>query len=248
VKYGLKSARSKDLNKGFKYFKTVSMRLEKIKGINPNVMVVKQAMPGNAFDVDQPLSNAQAAEFVKAGFKACVRYFPLNASDVAGCLTSLELQALLSAGLAVMVVQHVDAFPWSPTASLGTSHGSYAVSYAKAIGYPIGGPIYCDMESPATSATAADCLAYINAWVKEVETAGFESGLYCGWGLPLTPMQLFDISLVTLYWRAYNGPEVAIRGYSMIQHTEQSLNGIPYDPNTIQADDLGDLPIWVANS
>jgi hypothetical protein len=210
-------------------------------------MVVKLSFAGaQGFDINRPLSGGEYVALKSSGMDFAFRYVPLNAADAAGHITNAELNAILAAGLAVLLVQNVDSPPWSPTAELGTSHGSYAVSYAKAIEYPAGGPIYCDMESPAKSATPADCLAYINAWVKEVQDGGFEPCLYCGWGLPLTSTQLFDIPVVKRYWRAYNGPEVATRGYSMIQHTQKTLNGVTYDPNTIQVDELGDLPIWVS--
>ena len=211
-------------------------------------MVVKAAIAGaSGFDYNAPISGGQAAELKSAGMDFAIRYVPLNAADKAGHITGLELQVLLTANLAVILVQNVDAPPWSPTAALGTSHGAYAASYAKAIGYPTGGPIYCDLESPATTATAEDCIAYVNAWVNEVQAAGFEPGLYCGWGLPLTPKQLFDIPIIKLYWRAYNGPEVATRGYSIVQHTQKTIAGLEVDPDTIQVDELGDLPVWVTN-
>jgi hypothetical protein len=208
-------------------------------------MECKTAVAGKYFDVDQPLSGAQAAEFVLAGFAGVIRYFPLNSSDVPGCLTGFELQLLLSAGLAVSAVQHVDSFPWSPTAALGMAHGQYCAAYGKAIGYPVGAAIYCDMEVPATTATAEDCIAYINAWVDEVVAAGYLPGLYCGWGLPLSPKQLFDIPIIKNYWSSYNGPDVATRGYQIVQKTAEVLNGISFDPNVVSADLKGDLPIFV---
>jgi|ERR1700690_72267 len=212
-------------------------------------MEPKTAVAGKYFDCNQPLSGAQAAEFVSAGYAGCLRYFPLNSSDVHGCLTALELQILLSAGLAVAAVQHVDSPPWLPTASLGTSHGSYAAAYAKAIGYPPGGPIYCDMESPATTATAEDCIAYINAWVSEVQAAAYVPSLYIGWGVPMTPKQIYDLPVIESYWAAYNYTDgVATRGVQIQQHTAKVLNGINYDPNTVAPDLKGDLPIFVFQS
>jgi hypothetical protein len=212
-------------------------------------MVVKSAIAGKYFDVDSELSGAEAAAFVAAGFAGCIRYFPLNSLDVPGCLTSLELQILLSAGLSVAAVQHVDSFPWTPTAALGTSHGNYAAAYAKAIGYPSGAAIYCDMESPATTATAEDCIAYLNAWVSEVQAAGYVPSLYIGWGVPMTPKQIYDLPVIESYWAAYNYTDgVATRGVQIQQHTAKVLNGINYDPNTVAPDLLGDLPIFVFSS
>jgi hypothetical protein len=209
-------------------------------------MVVKPAIAGMlAFDVDQPLSGPQAAEFVLAGYSGCIRYFPLNSSDVPGCLTALELQVLISAGLAVAGVQHVDSPPWSPTAALGSAHGQYAVAHAKTIGYPAGGPIYCDLEEVAAGTTAQQVIDYCTNWYNEITNAGFFAGLYCGWNIVLTAKQLYDLPYKS-YWKSYNYDNgVATRGFQLIQKTQQTIHGILYDPDIAQTDELGDLPIFV---
>lgn len=209
-------------------------------------MIVKAAIAGaKFFDVDQPLSGEQASEFVLAGYAGCIRYFPLNEGNVPGCLTALELQVLISAGLAIAGVQHVDSPPWTPTAALGTSHGSYVGAYGKAIGYPAGAPIYCDIESVATGTPAQDVIDYFTKWASEVAAAGYVAGLYVGWEPGMSPQQIYDLPTKS-YWRAYNYDDgVPIRGYQIVQHVQKTLIGITYDPNTIQTDELGDLPIFV---
>jgi Domain of unknown function (DUF1906) len=249
VKYGLKSVRSTDLNKGFEYFKTVSMRLEKIKGINPNVMTVKQAIPGEGCDVNQQLSGAQAAELVKAGMSFVIRYLPRTAALVAGNLTAAEMAAILGSGLNLMAVQHCPEPGWSPSTALGDQYGTFAGQYAKSIGYPAGAPIYLDLETPATTGTAQDaqdCINYVAAWFSAVEGAGYFAGLYIGYGVPLTPRQLYDLP-VKSYWSAYNYNDgVATRGLQIVQHVQKTIAGLLVDPDTIQADELGDLPIWLS--
>jgi hypothetical protein len=212
-------------------------------------MVVKAAIAGSkVFDVDQPLSGAQASEFVLAGYVGCIRYFPLNSSNVPGCLTALELQVLLTAGLAVAAVQHVDSPPWYPTAALGTSHGQYMAAYGKAIGYPTGSPMYCDIESVATGTAAKDVIDYFTNWASEVTAAGYVAGLYVGWEPGMSPQQIYDLPTKS-YWRAYNYDDgVPVRGFQIVQHTEKTLGGVTFDPNTVQVDELGDLPIFVFGS
>jgi hypothetical protein len=211
-------------------------------------MVVKQATPGQYFDVDTPLSGAQAAEFVKAGMLGCIRYFPLNASNVPGCLTALELPILLSSGLAVAAVQHVDSSPWTPTEALGAAHGAYAGAYAKAIGYAAVGAIFCDLEEVAAGTTAQQVIDYCTAWFEQVTTAGFSAGLYVGWNVALSDSQLYDLP-VKSYWSSYNCDQsIPTRGWQIRQHTQKTLNGITYDPNTVQKDELGDLPMFLLQS
>jgi hypothetical protein len=147
-----------------------------------------------------------------------------------------------------MLVQNVDAPPWSPTAALGTSHGAYAASYAQAIGYPLGGPIYCDLEEVAAGTTAQAVIDYCTQWHEQVTFAGFFAGLYCGWNIVLTAQQLYSDLRFRSYWKAYNFDEgVAIRGFQIIQHVQKSIAGLEVDPDTIQVDELGDLPVWVTS-
>ncbi|HSY77174.1 MAG TPA: DUF1906 domain-containing protein [Bacteroidia bacterium] len=209
-------------------------------------MTVKKAIEGIGFDVDQPISASEADAFLKAGNIFCIRYIPRTPALIKGNLTGLELQMLLTAGLAVMVVQHVAEPGWQPSGALGTQYGQYAAAYAKAIGYQAGANVWLDLEEVADAATPEQVIEYCKAWYDAVLSTGYVPGLYCGYGTKLTPQQLYDLPF-THYWNAYNGPGVATRGCQLLQRTEQVLNGIKYDPNHLQKDNLNDLPIWVTN-
>jgi hypothetical protein len=213
-------------------------------------MIVKQAIPeAKGFDINQALSGVQAAAMKLAGMDFVIRYVPLNAADKAGHITNTELQALLSAGLAVLLVQNVDNPGWNPTAELGLAHGSYAVAYAKANGYPTGGPIYCDLEEVAAETTAQEVIDYCTNWYNAVTIGGYAAGLYCGWNIVLTAQQLYSDLPFKSYWKAYNFDEgVATRGFQIIQKVQQTIAGLTVDPDFIQADELSDLPIWVSPS
>jgi len=212
-------------------------------------MECKTAIVGaQGFDYNAPISGGQAAALKAAGMDFAIRYVPLNAADKAGHITGLELQVLLTSGLAVILVQNVDDPGWLPTAALGLAHGSYAASYAKAIGYPTGGPIYCDLEMVSPSSASADVIAYLNSWMDEVSSAGFIGGLYVGYQPGLTAGQLYSDIKTKSYWAAYNYDDgVATRGFQIIQHVQKSIAGLEVDPDTIQVDELGDLPVWVTN-
>jgi Domain of unknown function (DUF1906) len=209
-------------------------------------MVVKQATPlMKGFDVNQNLSMAEAANFFEQGFQFVVRYIPRTAALVAGNLTPPEIISILNSGLALSVVQHVSEDNWMPTGELGTSYGEYASTYAKKIGLPAGMHIWLDLEMVNTSATVEDVKDYCQNWYNEVQATGYLAGLYVGWQVILTPGQLYDLPFKA-YWRGYNADiPVATRGYQILQSTQKTLNGITYDPNTVQKDELGDLPMFL---
>lgn len=208
-------------------------------------MVVKTAVPGPAFDVNAPLNAAQAKAFIDAGYLSCIRYIPLTSSQLAGDLTSTEIEIILGAGLSLSAVQHVDSPPWSPTASLGTKHGQYAGQRAAEIGLPVGMNLWLDLESVAAGTTAQEVIDYVDSWAIAVTGAGYLAGLYVGWDVALSDVQLYDLP-VKNYWRSYNCDQsIPTRGWQILQHTQKTLNGIIYDPNTIQKDELGDLPIFL---
>jgi hypothetical protein len=210
-------------------------------------MLVKTASPCNGFDVNQQLLPGEALAFKNAGYDFCIRYLPRAADLIAGNLTNIELEkVLLEEGLCVMAVQHCPEPGWSPSDPLGSKYGNFAAQYAESIGYPKGASIYLDLETPSSAATAQDCIDYVHSWVAAVESVGYLAALYIGYGVPLTPKQLYDLP-VKSYWSAYNYDDgVATRGFQIVQHIQKTLNEITFDPNTIKVDDLGDLPIWVS--
>jgi hypothetical protein len=80
------------------------------------------------FDANTILRPADAAEFVKAGYKFAIRYVP-RVGALPHDVTSAELRMLLNAGLGVMLVQHVerDSPPWwTPTEAKGMAYGERA--------------------------------------------------------------------------------------------------------------------------
>lgn len=207
-------------------------------------MQAKQAISGAlAFDVDQPLSGAQAAAFVAAGYSACGRYVPRTPAHVKGCLTALEIQILVTAGLGIFCVQRCPEPGWYPSSALGTEYGQYAAQYASEIGLPAGMHLWLDLEGVAPGAVSGDIVAYCHNWASAVSQKGYLCGLYVGWLPGLNPRQIYDLPFNS-YWKAYNYDDgVPTRGYQIIQKTEKTLDGITFDPDIIQKDQLGDLPM-----
>lgn len=209
-------------------------------------MIVKTATPGmSGFDVDQPLNTKTACQFEAAGYEFVIRYLPRTSALVAGNLTRLEIAAILGSGLALGAVQHVPPSGWLPSGSLGKQYGAYAAEYATEIGLPKGMNIWLDLEGVEGGSAAIDVVDYCKSWYDPVLAAGYVPGIYVGWNVILTPQQLYSELPFKHYWRAYNGPAVATRGFQLVQGTHKSLNAIDYDPNTVQTDELGDLPIFL---
>lgn len=199
------------------------------------------------FDVNQPLSAGHAQNLKNEGYDFCIRYIPRTASLTHNNLTNAEALNILNAGLALMAVQHVALPGWAPTADLGAAYGGYAATYAQqTVGLPQGLNIWLDLEEVAADSSPADIVAYCQAWYAAVDSAGYIPGLYAGYGTGLTPQQLYNTLSFKHYWRAYNGPDVATRGYQLIQKTEKTVGGITIDPNVTQNDNLGDTVLWLS--
>jgi hypothetical protein len=208
-------------------------------------MTVKQATAGAGFDVNQPLSGAQSAAFKTAGMDFCIRYLPRTPALFRGNLTAAEIEIILSAGLALMAVQHCPNPGWEPTGALGLEYGTYAAQYAKEIGLAPGINLWLDLEGVGPLVKAEDVIAYCQAWYTAVSVAGYVPGIYVGWNVALSDEQLYELPFAH-YWRAYNCDQnIPTRGYQIIQHPQKTLDGVTYDPNTIQADLKGSLPVWL---
>lgn len=210
---------------------------------------VKPATAGlNGFDVNQVLTADQALGFKNAGNDFCIRYLPRTAAlaEKPGNLTNAEALDILGAGLPLMAVQHVAESPWQPNTNLGTAYGNFAANYAaQVVGLPPGVNIWCDLEMVPSTVAAADVIAYLQAWYYAVHAAGYVPGLYVGYGTRLTGDQLYNETSFQHYWRAYNGDDVAGRGFQLLQKTQKQLGGIDYDPNVTQMDGEGGTPIWL---
>lgn len=209
--------------------------------------IVQTAPPGcQGFDADTTISAACAQQFYDQGYKFCIRYLSLGASQEGGDLSAVEVSNILGAGMALMVVQHV-AYPgWSPSGSLGDTNGSNAATNASAIGLPKNMNIWCDLEGVAVGTSAQDVIDYCKAWYDAVVKAEYVPGLYVGANAVLNGQQLYDLPFEH-YWRSCSDvPEVAVRGYQMLQaFVAEPVNGIGIDEDSTQADLLGGLPLWL---
>jgi hypothetical protein len=209
---------------------------------------VKAAQAGlSGFDANVILTADKAQAFKSDGYVFCIRYVPRMASLMAGNLTNGEALTILNAGLALMPVQHVALPGWQPNTSLGTAYGNYAASYARDIvGIPPGVNVWCDLEGVATGTDPQNVIAYCQAWYYAVHAAGYVPGIYVGYDTMLTPSQLYNDLSFQHYWRAYNGPQVATRGFQLLQQPEKTLDGVTFDPDVTQNDSDGAAALWLS--
>jgi hypothetical protein len=171
------------------------------------------------FDANTRVSAASARAFWDAGYRFAVRYVRRSAPH-AYDLSVAELVDLLKSGLGVMVVQHVAAEGWHPDQQLGESYGAVAAEEARAVGIPRGVMIWCDLEGVSRQSTPASVIQFCNAWYDAVRLAGFDAGLYVGYGCRLTAQQLYWKLKFRRFWSAYNldADQVpAVRGVCMVQ-------------------------------
>jgi hypothetical protein len=200
------------------------------------------------FDTDTGLSASTAQAFVENGFKFVIRYLSLTQPEEEGDLSAAEAEDILNSGLALMAVQHVPYPGWTPTESLGGEYGSAAAANAQALGLPGGMNIWLDLEGIADGTSSSDVIDYCNAWFAAVSGAGYVPGLYVGTDAILDRQQLYYDLSVEYYWQSGSEvPEVEVRGYCMVQTISDAfeIDGCIYDQDVIQADNLGNTPMWL---
>ncbi len=209
---------------------------------------VATARPGaQGFDSDTELSADIAAALSRTGFCFAIRYLSRGVGQSSGDLSMEEARTILASGLGLMAVQHCSAAGWAATASLGSSYGRAAALNASSIGLPPGLSVWLDLEGVAPYVTAAETIAYCNAWAAQVEAQGFSPGIYVGANQPLSGDDLYWRLRITRYWRsASTVPDIPYRGYCMAQALAPSpVDGIAIDRDVIMADAFGGVPTWL---
>lgn len=202
-----------------------------VSGLEPNTQ---------GFDTNTVLTALTAKEFYESGYRYCTRYVG-RTQMASNDLSSTEANAILDAGLGLMVVQHVSAWNWTPTSKLGIEYGTNAAAFAKEIGIPPGVNLWCDLEGVATDCPSDMVIDYCNYWYNAVNNAGYTPGLYVGAQCILNGTQLYEALSFKHYWKSGSTvPDVKTRGYQLIQHNlDVTVNGVQIDQDTSQNDHLG---------
>jgi hypothetical protein len=209
-----------------------------VEGVTPSV-------PG--FDTDTTISATVAQQFYAQGYRFCLRYLSLGVPQLSGDLSQQEAADILSSGLALMPVQHVRNYPWSPNQILGQQDGQNAAANAQSVGFPSGVNVWCDLEDVVSTAQPQEVAAHCQAWYQAVQEAGYVPGLYVGANPLLTGQQLYEDLSFQHYWRsASDVPPIPNRGYQLQQlFPSISINGVGIDVDVAQNDKLGGQAQWL---
>lgn len=203
------------------------------------------------FDANTVLTASTAKSFADAGFRFAVRYLPrtfvVTPDNAQGNLTAAEAETILSAGLALMAVQHVASAGWTPSAGLGDSYGSYAVQNAQAVGLPPGMNIWLDLEGVASGVAPSAIEDYCAAWYQQVAAGGYVPGMYVGANCGLSATQI-TATPFRYFWQSGSKVPALSTGYCMVQtiNSNYVLSGVAYDHDVTQADTAGHTPLWLA--
>ena len=209
---------------------------------------VEMAPPNmKGFDNNYPkITLEKAQEFYNSGYRFCVRYLSLGANESHSDLTADEVKNILDGGLALMPVQHVMYYGWSPTEKLGAAYGHSAAIHAQEVGVLPKTNVWLDLEGVNSNASIENTIAYCNAWYYEVFKAGFTPGIYIGPVIPLTPEDLYYKLHFKHYWKSgARVPDVYKRGYQMKQSLPKQVHGIEIDEDETQNDNFGDGVFWM---
>ena len=215
---------------------------------------VVPAAPGLiGFDITDALTAVTARQFVNRGFKFVVRY--VGRDDVPSKhfkdISMGEAQAILDAGLALMIVQHPLAEGWVPNGQMGQAFGRNAARQAGVAGIPAGVNLWLDLEGIKPGTPDTDVIAYCNAWFAEVSAVGFETGVYIGASPILTADQLYWDLKTRHYWKGGSSQKAGVpddiphRGYHLVQRIAHPGTAAEFDSNVTRTDPSGNAAMWL---
>lgn len=206
------------------------------------------SLPNGAIglDTDTPLDRQLSRQLRRLGYSFCIRYLS-RGSPEEGDLSHEEAREVLSAGLALAVVQHAAEDGWEPTKSLGDQYGAAAGTNAQEIGLPPGVNVWCDLEGVGVGVPSDSVIAYCQAWFEKVVDAQYVPGLYVGYNCGLCKDELYWNLSFQHYWRATGDvSDVSERGYQLFQGpTNMEANQIKIDIDCAQTDSKQGRPLFL---
>jgi Domain of unknown function (DUF1906) len=180
-----------------------------------------------------------------AGYLGVIRYVPLPENEATADIDAVELQAILGAGLGLLLVQHPRYPGWNPSTENGATDAATAIDFARAAGYAKGAHIFLDLEGIAAAATAEATIVFANAWAAAIVNSEYLAGCYVGYDVPLTAVQLYDLHDVNTYWSDDGQRAVATRGFAMKQGAGIKIASVSFDPDVVKPDQKGETPMWM---
>ncbi len=199
----------------------------------------------NGVDTFAMISGDHAKAIAGDGFAFAVRYVR-HSNSTEKHITPEEAQGILGAGLSLMLVQEGRGWKETrPTAGLGKLDGETGVAHARELGYPASANLWLDIETVIHPSTAADVIAYAEAWHTAVK-GNFVPGYYVGPDGKLDAAQLGALPFEHFWKSGAKVPTPAGRGYQLVQHSPRPVGGVEVDVNITQADEQGRGVFWMA--
>jgi hypothetical protein len=200
------------------------------------------------FDTDEKLTRADLLLLLAAGFRGGLRYVGYEDQPFPGDLDAAELDDMLTLGLGAMVVQHCRRPPWATSAAVGDSDGRNGCRHAQAAGYKAGATFWDDLEGIGLGSTNLSTAAYANA-KRDAVIATYPLGEYIGDDVPMSGHDLFALLVANRYWKSLSQvPDIAERGYCMVQLGTVKVGRLTVDVNWHTADRLGGRAMWMRRS
>lgn len=212
-------------------------------------VIARPATPGPWVDTNWRITPSVAAALKAAGKVGIGRYVPLPNNPSAGDITGTEVGCILDAGLDLLLVQHVRRPPWYADMHSGRDDGLQAAKSATEAGYPNDCHLWLDLEGlgQGMGGSALAVGMFANDWARAVIGEGFRAGLYVGYAVPLSPVELYQLPGFTSYWSDAGHRLVAVRGVAIQQGApEVTIAGVRFDPDVMAPDGKGDLPMVCA--
>jgi hypothetical protein len=186
-------------------------------------------------DTATKLTASECKALKSAGVSGVWRYVFFG-TPRPGDIDAAELQAILDAGLTLMLVQHVRMPGWIANAGIGKADGASAVRNAQAAGYEgTALSLGLDMEGVGTG----DAAGHARAWCQIVGDAGYSPVVYVGYDSQLTGPQLDSLPYSPRFWCDYaplSSRPLPTRGYALHQQAQSTLAGIGVDIDTVLQD------------
>ena len=177
-------------------------------------------------------------------YAGILRYTPLPGNNPKDDIDPAELEAILAhpAHFLSGFVQHPRNPGWRPAACNPETDALHSAQFAKAAGYPPGVHGWFDAEGMAADVTEAEAALYYNRYCHVLIEEGFLAGGYCGFDDAMNAVDLYELAECSAYWSDLAKRRVATRGTSIVQGATIKILGIPFDPDDVAPDLLGDTP------
>ena len=196
-------------------------------------------------DTSGSVNEAQAQALKARGFRFVVRSLTVPDGSIhPKAVTAAEVTLIHAAGLALGFYQMFQTVTLTP--AQGTKDGQSAAMQARALGAPSGMTIYGDSEGQVHE-SAANEVAYWNAWAAAIKAGGYVAGMYVGPGPRMTGPQIGALPDVHSYWMAGSiVPTPTPRGFAMFQLNppNQVIAGQAFDIDCTQVDFSGGAPAF----